>query len=137
MKSFSLKIIAADKVFFSGRCEALIIPAEDGEMEILAHHEAMVIAVEDGAIRFRPEGESEWRHAITGIGFVQIAYNQVTLLVQTVELPEEIDIARAKKAKERAEEKLRQKQSIQEYYHSSASLARAMTRLREAGKHGM
>lgn len=135
MSSFGLRIIAADKVFFSGRCEALIIPIEDGEMEILAHHEAMVIAVEDGEIRFRPEGEEKWHIAVCGMGFVQIAYNQVTLLVQTVELPEEIDIARARKAKERAEEKLRQKQSIQEYYHTSASLSRAMVRLREAGKH--
>ena len=56
--------------------------------------------------------------------------NRVTLLVETAEHPEEIDIARAREAKERAEEQLRQKQSIQEYYHSRASLARAMTRLK-------
>ena len=57
-------------------------------------------------------------------------YLRVTLLVETAEHPEEIDIARAREAKERAEEQLRQKQSIQEYYHSRASLARAMTRLK-------
>ena len=44
--------------------------------------------------------------------------------------PEEIDIARAQEAKERALEKIRQKQSIQEYYHTQASLSRAMARLR-------
>ena len=134
MSSYNLRVIAADKVFFSGRCESLIVPAFDGQKEILAHHEAMVIAVDDGEMKFRPEGSNEWQKVVVGKGFVQIANNRVTLLVETAERPEDIDIARAREAKERAEEKLRQKQSIQEYYHSSASLARAMSRLKAASK---
>ena len=134
MSSYNLRVIAADKVFFSGRCESLIVPAFDGQKEILAHHEAMVIAVDDGEMKFRPEGCNEWQKVVVGKGFVQIANNRVTLLVETAERPEDIDIARAREAKERAEEKLRQKQSIQEYYHSSASLARAMSRLKAARK---
>ena len=55
--------------------------------------------------------------------------------METAEKPEEIDILRAQEAKERAMEQLRQKQSIQEYYHSSASLARAMTRLKVTSKY--
>lgn len=50
--------------------------------------------------------------------------------MDTCESPEDIDVRRAKEAKERAEEQLRQKQSIQEYYRSKASLARAMERLK-------
>ena len=134
MSSYNLRVIAADKVFFSGRCESLIVPAFDGQKEILAHHEAMVIAVDDGEMKFRPEGSGDWQKVVVGKGFVQIANNRVTLLVETAERPEDIDIARAREAKERAEEKLRQKQSIQEYYHSSASLARAMSRLKAASK---
>lgn len=60
----------------------------------------------------------------------QIATNRVILLTESAEKPEEIDVRRAEEAKERALEQLRQKQSIQEYYHSSASLARAMARLK-------
>jgi hypothetical protein len=67
---------------------------------------------------------------ITGTGFAQIINNRATVLVDTCEYPEEIDIRRAKEAKERAEEQLRQKQSIQEYHRSKASLARAMERLK-------
>ncbi|MFR3392601.1 MAG: F0F1 ATP synthase subunit epsilon, partial [[Clostridium] scindens] len=52
------------------------------------------------------------------------------LLVNSAERLEEIDIKRAEEAKERAQERLRQKQSIQEYHLSQASLARAMTRLK-------
>ena len=66
------------------------------------------------------------------MGLVEIMNNRVTLLVETAEHPEEIDMARAKEAKERAEEQMRQKQSIREYYHSRASLARAMARIKAA-----
>ena len=82
------------------------------------------------SICIQPEGSDNWEYAVVGMGFVEIVNNRVTLLVETAEHPEEIDIARAREAKERAEEQLRQKQSIQEYYHSRASLARAMTRLK-------
>ena len=122
--TFSLKIISANRVFFTGRCQSVIVPGYDGQKEVLAHHENMVIAVNEGEMRFLPEEESEWQYAVVGIGFIEIINNRVTLLV------EEIDIARAQEAKERALEKIRQKQSIQEYYHTQASLSRAMARLR-------
>ncbi|SEI53646.1 F-type H+-transporting ATPase subunit epsilon [Lachnospiraceae bacterium A10] len=137
--TYYAKIIAADGVFFKGQVRSLIIPEIDGEKEILAHHEDMVIAVYDGELRFQEEEGAEWRRAVVGRGFLEIANNRVTLLVESAERPEDIDIARAKAAKERAEEQLRQKQSVQEYYHSSASLARAMARLKatSGGKHGI
>ena len=128
--SFYLKIIAANRVFYSGRCRSIIVPEYDGQKEILAHHEDMVIAVNDGEMRFQPEGSDNWEYAVVGIGFVEIVNNLVTLLVESAERPEEIDVARAREAKERAEEQMRQKQSIHEYYHSRASLARAMARLK-------
>lgn len=130
MASYNLRIIAADKEFFTGKCVSMIIPAFDGQKEILAHHEDMVIAVDGGMMRYKPEGSDAWIQAVVGQGFVQILNNRVVLLVETVERPEDIDVARAEAAKARAEEQLRQKQSIQEYYHSSASLARAMARLK-------
>ena len=130
--SFYLKVISANRIFFSGRCESIVVPEFDGEKEILAHHENIVIAINRGDMRFKTEGENEWREAVVGMGLVEIMNNRVTLLVETAERPEEIDIARAQEAKERAEEQMRQKQSIHEYYHSRASLARAMARIKAA-----
>ena len=57
--SFYLKVISANRVFFSGKCESVVVPEFDGEKEILAHHENMVIAINRGDMRFKPEGESE------------------------------------------------------------------------------
>ena len=130
--SFYMQIISVNRIFFSGRCEALIFQEEDGEREIQAYHEPMIIAVHEGEIRFRPEGSEEWLYGVVGVGFVQISNNRVTLLVETAENPDEIDIRRAEEARERALEELRQKQSIQEYSRSSASLSRAMSRRKVA-----
>ena len=132
--TFYLKIISANRVFYSGRCRSLIVPEYDGQKEILAHHEDMVIAIDDGEMRFQPEGSENWEYAVVGMGFVEIVNNRVTLLVETAERPEEIDVARAREAKERAEEQLRQKQSIMEYHRNQLALARAMTRLKVTHK---
>lgn len=131
MDTFGLKIIASDKVFYEGRCRKLVIPAPDGEVGLLPHHENMVIAVEVGIARMEVE-EGKWNEIAVGTGFVEIVNNRVTLLVDTAERPEDIDIRRAREQKERAEEQMRQKRSIQQYYHTQASLARAMNRLRLA-----
>ena len=98
--TFGLEIYAANRQFFVGRACSLIIPAEDGQKEFLAHHANMICAIVP------------------------------KLFCLTVERPEEIDIRRAEEARDRAEEQLRQKQSIVEYHRSQAALARAMTRLR-------
>ena len=129
MDTFGLKIIASDRVFYEGRCRKLILPAPDGEMGILANHENMGIAVNVGDARMEIE-EGSWGDVAVGRGFAEVVNNRVTVLVDTAERPEEIDVRRAEEAKERAEEQLRQKQSIQEYYRTQASLARAMNRLK-------
>ena len=132
MDTFGLKIIASDKVFYEGRCKKLIIPAPDGEKGILPNHESMVIAITVGTAKVQLAGEDEWKDLAVGTGFAEIVNNRVTLLVDTAERPEDIDVRRAREQQERAEEQMRQKQSTQEYYHTQASLARAMTRLRVA-----
>ena len=131
MDTFGLKIIASDKVFYEGRCRNLVIPAPDGEKGILPNHENMVIAIAVGIARMEIE-EGKWQEVAVGTGFVEIVNNRVTLLVDTAERPEDVDVRRAEEQRERAEEQMRQKQSIQEYYHTQASLARAMNRLKLA-----
>ena len=98
---YNLRIIAADRVFYEGPCLSLIVPAFDGEKEVLAHHESMVIAVTDGEMRYKTE-DGTWHIGYVGRGFVQIANNRVILLTESAEKPEEIDVRRAEEAKERA-----------------------------------
>ena len=128
MSTFSLKIVACNKVFYDGECEILIYPAYDGQMAIMANHEQMTSTVE---IKFKlPDGT--WMNAIVSDGLVEVDHNKVDVLVYSAEKPEEIDKFRAEAALERAKEQLRTKQSIMEYHISQASLSRAMARLKGA-----
>ncbi|MDO4332164.1 MAG: ATP synthase F1 subunit epsilon [Eubacteriales bacterium] len=132
MKSFHLLVLASDKVFYDGKCVMAILPAQDGQIGIMANHGDIVAAVEVGQIRIQKEDES-WTHAVIGRGVMQFINNRMTVLTEFAELPEEIDEKRALAAKERAQEQLRQKQSLQEYHQSKAALARAIARLKEKG----
>lgn len=136
MTTFWLKVIASDHVFYNGNCEALVVPAHDGEVGILPHREAIILAIQEGELKFRIPGEQEYHHAVVGLGIVQVANNRVTVVVDTAERPEDIDEVRAKQALERAKEQLRQKQSIREYYMSKASMARALSRLKASQHKG-
>lgn len=133
MNTFYLKVIACDRVFFEGKCQQVILPLFDGQQAIQAHHENMVFSVEVGEIEIQKEDGSIVK-GVTGTGFAQIINNRAMVIVDTCEYPEEIDVRRAQEAKERAEEQLRQKQSIEEYHMSKASLARAMARLKAGNK---
>ena len=93
----------------------------------------MVIATSIGEIRITTN-KGEQVVGVVGEGFVQIVNNRVVLIVDSAEKPEDIDRVRAKEAKIRAEERLRQKESLKEYKQSEASLARALTRLRVTEK---
>lgn len=134
MNTFYLNITASDKVFYKDQCLSLIVPLADGQKEVLAHHENMIIATVTGEIRLQKPDET-WINAYVGNGFLQIMNNRVRMLVDTAERPEDIDERRAKEALERAEEQLRQKQSVVEHSHSEASLARALNRLRVKEKY--
>ena len=133
MNTFYLKVIACDRVFFEGKCQQVILPLFDGQQAIQAHHENMVFSVEVGEIEIQKEDGSIVK-GVTGTVFAQIINNRAMVIVDTCEYPEEIDVRRAEEAKERAEEQLRQKQSIEEYHMSKASLARAMARLKAGNK---
>lgn len=132
-KTFKLEIIASDHRFYSGECEMLIIPGLDGEHGIMANHETMVTCLNAGELRFKVDGE--WHYAAVSDGFAEIMPKYVIVLADTVERPEDIDINRANEARLRAEERLHQKQSIMEYYHTQAALNRAMNRLKITNRH--
>ncbi len=134
MATFHLKIVSINGVFYNAQCNCLVIPAIDGERAVMAHHEEMVIAVKSGTMRLQSEKGGEWHEAVVGQGFCQIANNRVTLLVDTVERPEDVDANRAREALERAQERLRQQQSIKEYYMTQSAMARALVRLKETEK---
>jgi F-type H+-transporting ATPase subunit epsilon len=132
-KTFHLDIIATDRIFYEGDCEHLVITAVDGLLGILPGHEPMVTSLPTGELKYMVNGE--WRYAAISEGFIEVMPSFAVILATTCELPEEIDIKRAEEAKLRAEERLRQKQGIVEYYQTQAALNRAMNRLKVSRRH--
>ncbi len=132
-KTFELEIVATDRIFYKGECEHLVITAIDGLLGILPGHEPLVTALPSGELKYMVDGK--WRYAAISDGFIQVMPDKSVILADSCELPEEIDIKRAEEARQRAEERLRQKQSIQEYYQTQAALNRAMNRLKVSQKH--
>ena len=133
MNTFHLRILAADDMFFEGECENLIVPSPDGSFGVQAHHSNMISAVFPGELHYRPsEGPDAGVEKIAAVssGLIKVENNDVLVLVDTAEHPEEIDTNRARRAADAAKEALLQKRSIQEYKVAQYNLARAMSRLR-------
>ncbi len=132
METFQVHILAADHTFYEGPCESLTIPTSDGEQCILAHHSSMIAAIQPGTMRYRTPGQ-ESRLAAVSQGMVKVEQNEVLVLVDSAERPEDIDAARARREADEAREAMLQKKSLQEYQLAQATLARAMNRLRVKG----
>ena len=132
MDVFQAHILAADRNFYEGPCVSLTIPTSDGEQGILAHHSDMIAAILPGTLRYQASEGPVQRAAVSG-GMVKIEKNEVLVLVDSVERPEEIDAARARREADEAREAMLQKKSRQEYQLAQATLARAMNRLRVKG----
>ena len=129
METFQVHILAADKTFYEGPCVSLTVPTTDGERGILAHHSSMIAAITPGTLRYQAPGEEPVRAAISP-GMVKVEDNDVLVLVDSAERPEEIDVARAQREIDEAREIMLQKRSKQEYQLAQGTLARALNRLR-------
>ena len=129
MTPFALRVLSPDHPYYEGDCEALTITTSEGEYGVLANHSNTIIALAPGTIKIQtPSGDSKL--AATSYGMMKIENNQVLVLVNTIENPDEIDEARARRAAEKAHEALLHKQSRQDYIQAQAKMARAMNRLK-------
>lgn len=129
MNTFSLVVLAAEKPIYDGECSSLVFPTADGLQGIQVMHNNMIAAVVPGILTIRKPDEEEFV-VVVSEGLIKVENNQVLLLVDTAERPEEIDENRARRAAAQAKEAILQKKSIQDYYAAQAKMARALSRLK-------
>lgn len=129
MNKFSLIVLAAERPFYEGQCVSLVIPAIDGQYGIMANHSNLITAIAPGTLKIT-EPDGDVIVAAVSQGIAKIEENSVLLLVDSIELPEEIDENRARRVLEQAKEEMLQKKSIQDYHAAQARMARAINRLR-------
>jgi len=130
-ETFKFTIITPDGEFYNKQVERITIATTEGDMGILFDHAPTTVALTSGPILILKDGK-ELKGVVHG-GFAEIKEEQVILLPDAAEWPEEIDIERAQRAKERAL-KILESRHLDEYdpetiARAEASRARAVTRL--------
>jgi len=130
---FTLDIVTLKKVAFSEEINSVNAPGTEGYFSILVNHTPFVSSLKAGIIKVtRPNGEILTLSASGG--FLMTDGKKVILLADAVERPEEIDVARAQRAKERAEKRLAERAPDIDIDRARAALLRAITRLKVASK---
>ena len=124
---FTLKIITPDRVFYEKPVKMVEFNTVEGEIGVLPGHIPMTVIIKPGVLTITEEDNS--KEAALHAGFAEILQNQVTILAEIIEWPEEIDATRAQEAKERAEERLRTKDVGTDVSRAEIALKRALTRI--------
>ena len=130
---FLLEVVTPRRLVFSEEVEEITAPGKQGEFGVLPGHIPFLTTLGIGEIMYRKEEKKQY--VAVSWGFVEVLGDKVTVLAETAELEEEIDVERAKKAKERASEKLKTLSADhKDYLKEKASLDKAMTRMVVAGR---
>ena len=131
-KAFMLEIVTPRKVVFKGEATSLSAPGTQGNFQVLYNHAPLLSSLEIGKLKVKDKQGMDSSYSTSG-GFVEVKKNHVVVIVETAELAKEIDIGRAKSAKQRAEERLHLKQKDIDIERARLALLRSLNRLRIAG----
>jgi F-type H+-transporting ATPase subunit epsilon len=130
--SFQLEIVTPEKTVVRDTAEEIQIPGRTGYLGILPGHAPLIAELAIGEISYRKAGRTFYLSVAWG--FAEVLPDRVTILAETAEHPQEIDVQRAQKAKQRAEEALKNGETEADFTHAEDSLKRAETRLDVAEK---
>lgn len=123
-----LKMLSFDGKLYSEEYARISLPTNDGIRTILDNHMDVVVPVEIGEVKLI--NGKETKEVVVSEGIFNFEDNKAQLLVRTFEFADEIDAARARRAKERAEKRLKQELDAKELQETELSLKRAITRLK-------
>ena len=125
--TFQLEIVTPEKKVVETAAEEVQIPGKNGYLGVLPGHAPLITELSVGEIKFR-ENSTEQRLAVAW-GFAEVLPDKVTILAETAERPAEINVDRARKAKERAEQRLTSGDTSVDVDRALDALHRAETRL--------
>ena len=126
-KSFRLEIISPDRIFYTNDVTMVEYNTVDGEVGVYAEHIPMSQIIAPGRLTITEENGQKTAALLSG--FVEITPENVTILAEAVEWPQNIDVARARRAHQRAQQILEQETDERETALAEAALARALVRL--------
>lgn len=127
---FKLKIITPDRVFYEADVSMVEFNTVEGEVGIYKQHIPMTMIIAPGILTITQDDEI--KEAALHAGFAEVLSDQVTVLAEIIEWPAEIDLERAKEAKERAEGRIRENAPGTDMKRAEMSLRRAVARISTA-----
>ena len=128
MKTIKVSVVTPDGPVYESDVEMVSTKAKSGELGILPGHIPLVAPLAISAVRLKKDGKTEYI-AVSG-GFLEVRPDQVTVLAQSAEAATDIDVERALRAKERAEQRMRDHQAEHmDFRRAELALQRAINRL--------
>lgn len=131
-RNFTLKIITPDRVFFEDAVSMVEFNTVEGEVGIYREHIPMTMIIAPGILTITKDQEVS--EAALHAGFAEVLPDQVTVLAEIIEWPEEIDVERAEEARSRAEERIREHAPGTDMRRAELSLKRAVARIETVRK---
>lgn len=127
-----LQVVTPEKIAFEGQIDQISLPTKDGQITILPKHVSLVSTIKHGALIIK-DGKEEVLMAVFG-GFVEVRKNQVRVMTDIADRVEEIDEAKAQKARDEARQLLRAKDQMSDiaFGDATALLEKSLARLKVA-----
>jgi len=127
LKTLSVSVVTPDGTVLEDDFDMVVCVTEDGEIGILPGHIPLISPLVISAIRLKRGNETNFL-AVNG-GFLEVGLDKVSILAQSAEKPDDINVKRAREAKARAERRLQTKQDNVDFHRAELALKRAMNRL--------
>lgn len=138
MNELDLEIISPEKKVYSGKVKSVTIPGTKGNFQVLYNHAPLISTFEVGIVKLDLTDDSK-KYFTTSGGSAEVLNNKVLILSDTIESVENIDLERAKKSKDRAEERLANKTKDKDIdvERARVSMARALNRIKAVEKYSV
>lgn len=133
LKRFQLEVISPERVFYTGEAEMVELTTTEGDIGIYAEHIPLTTIVAPGVMTITEPG-GNLKEAAVLEGFMEITQEKVTILAQSCEWPDEIDVNRAQEAKARAERRLKSTDTNINMARADLALRKSLIRIELAGK---
>lgn len=130
MSKFLLEVVTPERIVFAEQADMVVVKGVSGELGILAQHIPLVTPLKVAPVKIKRGNQTDLI-AVNG-GFIEVRKDKVVILAESAELPGDIDVERARKAKERAEKRLASKDNV-DFKRAELALQRALSRIDVAG----
>jgi F-type H+-transporting ATPase subunit epsilon len=129
--TFMLEIVSPEELLFKDEVQFVVVPEVNGDLGVLRNHAPMIAALDAGIVRYTDTNGAIKKVAISG-GFMEVMHNVARILAETAEPGSQIDLLRARAAKERAESRLAARTEDTNLARAEMALQRAIARIRAA-----